>query len=697
MGQENSKVLFAQVLKTMLRSRGAKVSTAQLRNFLQFVEEVCPWFPEEGTVNLETWNKVGRRMQGFFQAHGPQKVPVEAFSLWTLVRDCLDPRHEGVRMGASSEATPVEAPGASYAEGEASAPPIQLLTVKPERLNPKEEQDLDEAAAAYEKEKYGEFVFLSEECADKHNPLPPDPTMEGLWKQMQALMSQVQDLHKSVKGKDAEGSQGQPSAHPKGADPLLIDLEEDPPGYPGEKPTVSTLSAGPGIGMPIGVRVLDPQERTMIALAQKGPGQARDPGWGRVRTDFAPMSSFQMALSQARLRGEDLEGFDSESAMCYPVFEQPAQGNNSPQRVYGPMDFKKLKELKMACAQYGPTAPYTEAILEALDTEYTMCPNDWKQLARACLSGGDYLLWKSEYTEQCEKVHRLNVRNNIPSDLQGLLGEGQFADTPAQLQFGMGTYAQISAAARKAWKKLPNTKNVTMDLTKIRQGPDELYQDFVSRLLDAAGKLIGDGEAGVIIVRQLAFENANTACQAALRPYRHKGSLNDYIRLCQDIGPSYTTGVTLAAALRGQTMQQFLQQQGAGRGRGRRVPGPPGSCFSCGQLGHFTRNCPQKPSSNQRAPAGPPRGASPGLCPRCKKGNHWARDCKSKLDLQGRPLSLPLQSGNWQRGQPQAPQTYGALKGEPQGQTPGSNPFVTSSEPPQGAPDWTSVPPPTQY
>ena len=26
--------------------------------FFSFVQEQCPWFPEEGTVNLDTWVKV---------------------------------------------------------------------------------------------------------------------------------------------------------------------------------------------------------------------------------------------------------------------------------------------------------------------------------------------------------------------------------------------------------------------------------------------------------------------------------------------------------------------------------------------------------------------------------------------------------------------------------------------------------------
>ena len=51
-------------------------------------------------------------------------------------------------------------------------------------------------------------------------------------------------------------------------------------------------------------------------------------------------------------------------------------------------------------------------------------------------------------------------------------------------------------------------------------------------------------------------------------------------------------------------------------------------------------------------------------------------------------------SGNWVRGQPQAPkQCYGAIQENHQGAI--SNPeSKISIEPPQAAQDWTSVPPP---
>ena len=73
--------------------------------------------------------------------------------------------------------------------------------------------------------------------------------------------------------------------------------------------------------------------------------------------------------------------------------------------------------------------------------------------------------------------------------------------------------------------------------------------------------MIGDEQAGMVLAKQLAYENANSACQAALRPYRKKGGLSDYVRIYADIGPSYIQGITLAAALQGKTVKEVLYQQ----------------------------------------------------------------------------------------------------------------------------------------
>ena len=91
--------------------------------------------------------------------------------------------------------------------------------------------------------------------------------------------------------------------------------------------------------------------------------------------------------------------------------------------------------------------------------------------------------------------------------------------------------------------------------------PDEPYQDFVAHLLEAIGKVIGDEQAGMVLAKQLAYENANSACQAALRPYRKKRGLSDYVWICADIGPSYVQDITLATTLQGKTVKEVLYQQ----------------------------------------------------------------------------------------------------------------------------------------
>ena len=197
-----------------------------------------------------------------------------------------------------------------------------------------------------------------------------------------------------------------------------------------------------------------------------------------------------------------------------------------------------------------------------------------------------------------------------------LAGEGQYSANDQQLAYEGGAYAQISAAAKRAWYKLPATGRQTEDLSKIRQGPDEPFQEFVAQLMETAHRLIGDAEAGMLLVKQLAYENANSACQAALRPYRKKGDMSDYIRLCSDIGPAYTQDLAMAAAFQGKTVKEVLFQQT--RNSRSKSFGGPGCCFECQQRGHFARNCPQSRSPQKPLPR------SPGLCLKCEKGYHWA-------------------------------------------------------------------------
>ena len=237
----------------------------------------------------------------------------------------------------------------------------------------------------------------------------------------------------------------------------------------------------------------------------------------------------------------------------FPVF-QTRNAEGEALRHHTSFDFKVIKELKTAVAQYGATASYTTAILDSV-AENWLTPGDWHTLARATLSGGDYLLWKSEYIENCKDTARRNAQAENGWNFEMLAGEGNYATTEAQIQYDAGLFAQIQTAATRAWRKLPCKGDVGSSLMGIKQGPDELFADFVHRLLTAANRIFGNTDSGTDFVRQLAFENANAACQAAIRPYKKKTDLSGYIHLCADIGAAYQQGLAMAAALQGYTVK----------------------------------------------------------------------------------------------------------------------------------------------
>lgn len=242
------------------------------------------------------------------------------------------------------------------------------------------------------------------------------------------------------------------------------------------------------------------------------------------------------------------EGSGRRGGVCFRprhtvalVIEVP-DPNNPGQvlRQHVALSFKEMKQLKEAVAVYGSQAPFTLAMVESF-AALNLTASNWQQLCRVVLSGGDYLLWRGEYQENCLQTARLNAQaGQAQRNLDMLTGAGAYADLANQIVLDPAIYLQMATAATKAWKALPN-KAAGDQLSKVLQGPSEPFQDYVDRILQLAGRLFGHVTTAMPIVKRLAFENSNKYCKEALWPHKTK-SLNEYIRICRDIDGHFIQG-----------------------------------------------------------------------------------------------------------------------------------------------------------
>ena len=133
--------------------------------------------------------------------------------------------------------------------------------------------------------------------------------------------------------------------------------------------------------------------------------------------------------------------------------------------------------------------------------------------------------------------------------LKMLTGMGQFDLVKAQIQCPLLLHEQLKEVALEAWDRITPQGEPNSNYTKIRQGPNEAYADFLTRLGVAISHNVVGEETRVQLEKLLAYENVNQECQRAIAPIREIRNVTYYLKDCHNLGSETQTIQMLAEAM----------------------------------------------------------------------------------------------------------------------------------------------------
>ena len=141
------------------------------------------------------------------------------------------------------------------------------------------------------------------------------------------------------------------------------------------------------------------------------------------------------------------------------------------------------------------------------------------QVAKMVLNPQQLLQWQMWFGDEAQQMMINQQSRGKPANLTyGILtGMGAMANMTAQLaNITPQMLHFIKEISCRAWAKVDSV-NSDGSFVKITQGHEEEYAQFIGKLKDAIEKSIRDETVQNIILKQLAFENANEKCQSMLR------------------------------------------------------------------------------------------------------------------------------------------------------------------------------------
>ena len=75
------------VLHHLFKAQGLLVSHQRIEAYLQTVVEHNPWFPSEGSFNLEIWNQIKENVKQ--ASRQGRTIPIDFWPLWALINKAV--------------------------------------------------------------------------------------------------------------------------------------------------------------------------------------------------------------------------------------------------------------------------------------------------------------------------------------------------------------------------------------------------------------------------------------------------------------------------------------------------------------------------------------------------------------------------------------------------------------------------------
>ncbi|XP_053439671.1 endogenous retrovirus group K member 10 Gag polyprotein-like [Nycticebus coucang] len=383
MGQEVSQhELFVEQLRDALKTRGVKVKIKQLFQFFDFLKEVCPWFPQEGTIDEKRWKRVGDALNDFYQTFGPEKIPVTAFSYWNLITDIISCRgvcpvvvdviKKGEELLLHHKEKDIKSQDLSQDLGTAGGTPPSCQLNEQEdliSLESDEEPNREKQKAPAVRPK----VKLENKPKVKQPKVKVPEPNRRFYPDLKVFK-----IHPDDKLSDAEWNELEKETA-KYYNPDWPTLGKRPPSY-------SAVPSAP----PMAMATIDPKRDLENKIAHLQEQIKLEREHQELISELEKLKTGKLDHKEQRPREQEFTGPISQSPVRGVVMRRPPVNQERKEafpvtettdnqgqawRHHSGFDFQVVKELKTAVTQYGATAPYTLAILES-EAEKWLTPGD---------------------------------------------------------------------------------------------------------------------------------------------------------------------------------------------------------------------------------------------------------------------------------------------------------------------------------